>query len=378
MVRKADCDIGRACPSYFAIAVCVAAICLTFITTMLAAPAYGQPPSAAPDRAAVSTTPRTAPTKEPKPELERPTVWGEPTEVRVGIYVLDIDDINSAEQSFSASIFIEAHWNIPALRHKGPGPLHRSWSEVWTPRLVIFNQQQAWSAFPETVEIAPDGEVIYRQKTWGRFSQPLNLFDFPLDRQTLAIQIVAAGLLDTEVKMVPLELKHGRKSGLAKQLSIPDFKVLSWSAEPHSYVVVEGEPGTAGYRMQIEVERSAGYFLIKVIIPLCLILIMSWVPRWIDPEQISANLGISATSFLTLIAYLFAITVLLPRVSYITRMDRFILMSTMIVFVGLLQTTATAVLIARGKLQLVRRTERWSRAFYFVALLVILGVSFWT
>jgi hypothetical protein len=38
--------------------------------------------------------------KTPKPELERPTAWGEPTEVEVSILVLDVDEVNSAEQSF--------------------------------------------------------------------------------------------------------------------------------------------------------------------------------------------------------------------------------------------------------------------------------------
>ena len=62
--------------------------------------------------------------KEPSPELERPSVWGEPTEVKVAIYVIDVDLVNSAEQNFSASVYYEAHWNSPILRHKGPTPLN--------------------------------------------------------------------------------------------------------------------------------------------------------------------------------------------------------------------------------------------------------------
>jgi len=103
---------------------------------------------------------------------------------------------------------------------------------------------------------------------------------------------------------------------------------------------------------------------------------MSWAPNWIDPEQIGANLGISATSFLTLVAYLFAITVLLPRVSYITRMDRFILLSTLLVFLSLVQTVAGAALVKRGKIRLVNRTDLVSRAVYPILLLAILFVSF--
>jgi hypothetical protein len=55
---------------------------------------------------------------EPKPELERPTDWGEPKEVRVLVYVIDVDEIDSANQTFAASVYVEAHWNIPALRYK--------------------------------------------------------------------------------------------------------------------------------------------------------------------------------------------------------------------------------------------------------------------
>jgi surface polysaccharide O-acyltransferase-like enzyme len=122
--------------------------------------------------------------------------------------------------------------------------------------------------------------------------------------------------------------------------------------------------------------RSPIYYLVKVIIPLCLIVMMSWAPNWIDPEQIGANLGISATSFLTLVAYLFAITVLLPRVSYITRMDRFILLSMVVVFLSLVQTVTSAALVKRGKTGLVNRIDLGSRVAYPVFLLIILFISF--
>ena len=93
----------------------------------------------------------------------RPTRWGEPTDVEVGIYVIDVDEINSASQNFSASIYYKVRWRNPLLNHDGPGPQIRRATSVWTPRFVIANQQQAWSAFPDFVEIMPDGEVTIRQ-----------------------------------------------------------------------------------------------------------------------------------------------------------------------------------------------------------------------
>ena len=312
--------------------------------------------------------------EEPKPELERPTVWGEPTEVEMSIYVIDVDEVDSAEQSFAASVYLEAHWKSPYLKHDGPGPIYRRVTEVWTPRLVTVNQQAAWSAFPEYVEIQPDGEVIYRQKVWARFSQPLDLRDFPLDRQQLEVHVAAAGLLEKEVKFVPYA-REGEESGTAKRFSLPDFDVLSWDAAPAPYPP-DDEYGVAGFRMRIEVQRQIMYFVIKVILPLCLIVMISWAPRWIDPEQTGTNIGVSTTAFLTLVAYLFATNVLLPRVSYVTRLDRFILLSTIMVFVCLLQTVMNIVLVGNEKTALAIRIDRWSRLVYPVTLAIVLTISF--
>jgi hypothetical protein len=308
--------------------------------------------------------------------LARPSLWGEPTEVKVGIYVIDIDSLDSANQNFSASVYYEARWKSPLLEHEGPGPKFLPTSAVWTPRLGIVNQQQAWYAAPQFVEITPEGEVVLRQKVWGWFSQPLDLRNFPQDEQTLAIHMVAGGLLQTEVAITPLLRAKGRSSGIAQSFSIPDFSVVSWTAEPRPYVPFPGQPGTAGFIMELKMKRHAGYYVWKLIVPLCLIVAMSWVPRWIDPREIGPNIGISATAFLTLIAYYFATTVLLPRVSYITRMDFFILMANVMVFLALLQTVVTSSYVSRADIRVLRRIDLWSRLLYPFALAVVLAASF--
>ena len=314
--------------------------------------------------------------EEPKPELERPTVWGEPTEVQVGIYVIDVDEVNSADQSFAASVYFEARWQNPLLSHEGPGPKLRSLNDVWNPRLTIIGQQMMWRSYPDYVEIEPDGTVVYRQKIWGRFSQPLSLQDFPFDQQELSIHIVAAGLLENDVKIVPLVTEGGTPSGIAGKFSLPDFNVVSSEAAPQSYFPREGHPGVVGFEMRIEIVRQPTYFILKVIIPLCLIVVMSWLPRWIKPEETGTNIGISTSAFLTLVAYMFAITVLLPRVSYVTRMDRFILLSTLIVFAGLIQSAWNTVMIGKQKNKTAEWIGRWSRILYPLLLVLVLVYSF--
>lgn len=323
--------------------------------------------------------PKSSLVEEPKPELKRPSSPGEATEVQIMIYVIDIDEINSADQSFASSVYYEARWKNPLLQHPGPGPLHVDLSDIWNPRLTIIGQQNAWKSYPETAEILPDGTVIYRQKVWGHFSQPLNLRNFPFDRQELSIQLVAAGLSEKQVVMVPLVGELGRTSNLAKHFSLPDFDIISFQAKAAPYYPDPGPIGVAGFEMKIQVARQPDYYILKVILPLCMIVIMSWLPRWLNPEQSGTNIGISTSAFLTLVAYLFAITVLLPRISYITRIDRFIMLSTLTVFSGLIQTVTNTYLLkgeSIHKKRLVNRMDFWSRSLYPLILVAVIVISF--
>jgi len=115
--------------------------------------------------------------------------------------------------------------------------------------------------------------------------------NFHLDRQTLTVPLAAAGMLEKGVKMISFQGGYGRTSGIAKQFSIPDFDVVSWRAGPLPYAAYEGAPGTAGCQIQIEVQRKLAYFVMKVILPLCLILLMSRAPRWIDPVWVVVRRG---------------------------------------------------------------------------------------
>jgi hypothetical protein len=68
---------------------------------------------------------------------------------------------------------------------------------------------------------------------------------------------------------------------------------------------------------------------------------MSWVVFWIEPSEPGIQLSIAMTSMLTLIAYRFAVDTQLPRLPYTTRLDTFILTSTLLVFFSLIEALVT-------------------------------------
>jgi hypothetical protein len=78
---------------------------------------------------------------------------------------------------------------------------------------------------------------------------------------------------------------------------------------------------------------------------------MLWIVFWTDPEQFGTQVGVATTSMLTLIAFTFVIGGHVPNVSYFTRMDYFILGSTVLVFATLVQAVLTEMMAKAKKIR---------------------------
>src|SRR5262249_37464077 len=62
--------------------------------------------------------------------IERPAAESGPTEVSVGIWVVDISKIDSAEQSFTADIAMVLRWKDTRLAHLGTGLAHYALDQI--------------------------------------------------------------------------------------------------------------------------------------------------------------------------------------------------------------------------------------------------------
>ena len=148
-----------------------------------------------------------------------------------------------------------------------------------------------------------------------------------------------------------------------------DWALTKWDAKPRPYQPVPDERAVAGFALVFEMRRKAGHYVFKIILPLILIVAMAWAVFWIDPTETGTNIGLASTSMLTLIAYRFAIGAQLPDISYMTRMDSFILGSTLLVFLVLMQVVITNSFVARSKVERARWVDRWCRWVYPVFFL---------
>jgi len=312
--------------------------------------------------------------------IDRPITGDGPTQVSVGIWIADITSIDSAQQSFTAEIAVVLRWKDPRLAHTGNGVVRYPLEQVWHPRIAVVNETNSVSRkFPDLVEVEPDGRVTYRQRYAGAFSQPLRLRSFPFDRQTFRLQFVAVRYRANEVQFVPDQdwIDNGLKQagGIATSIALPDWTIESWNTKSLSYALAPGFE-YSGYAFEFTASRNAQHYVWKVILPLVLIVIMSWAVFWIDPVTSNSQISIAVTSMLTLIAYRFAIDNQLPRLPYTTNLDAFILMSTVLVFFSFIEVLVTTILENQKRNRLALTIDRSCRVIFPVIFLLASMIIF--
>jgi hypothetical protein len=309
-------------------------------------------------------------------KAKRPDEWRGPTTVHFFLFVLDIDAIDDANQSFSANVYVRLRWTDKRLADPGGATRQMPLEEVWNPKVLLANRVGILpAALPQVVEVKPDGAVQYRQRYTGQLSQPLNLSEFPMDKHTFMIQFISTAYTADQLEFVPDVARAGQSivgGGIARELSLPDWEMLSHEVLPLAYSPFEGLQ-MAGFAFRFEAERYRTYFLWQVLLPLAVVVAMSWAPFWVKRGNVGVRLGVATSSILTLIALRFVLANLLPRLPYMTRMDHFTVGSTLLVFLALIAVVSTAYLSDNHREAQARRIDLWARAAFPAAFLLLLG-----
>lgn len=295
-----------------------------------------------------------------------------PLEVRMQIILIDLENIDGAGQSFTVNLAYVARWSDPRLRHQGLGETTIPLEDIWHPRLQIVNRRNLQHTFPDEARVSPEGEVVSVQRVWGQLSQPLQLHDFPFDRQIMQTKLIGAG---HEKGSVVFVADPDHPSSVADQLAISDWLVTGWNVEPLSLTIGKLGKPLPGFLLNIDVERDHSYHLVNTILPLVLIICMSWVVFWINPKNANPRISVSVTAMLTLIAYRFAIGTSLPKIGYLTRMDWFILGSSVLIFTALLEVVITSWLAEKDRMNAACRINAWMRFIAPLAFAVIVFAS---
>ena len=302
----------------------------------------------------------------------RPAAATGPTKVNLRLYVNDIVSINDVDQSFTSDVVFRAEWHDSRLRHGNPMLCRAAMDQIWTPDLQLLNLRTVKRIREPELSVFPDGSVRFLVRSFGDFSFRANLSDFPFDKQELSFNIVSTYSPDEVRLAAPWE-----KLGINDQLSVANWKIELRGARHLSHHIPPADKYLERTDLVLEATRLTGYYTWQQLLPLLLVVMMTSIVFWIPTEVIPSRVGLAATSMLTLIAYRFAMSSILPPIAYLTRLDIFMVGASVIVFAGLATTVAVSYLIDHQSEELASSVNRAARWLLPVLILLLTVFAFY-
>lgn len=197
----------------------------------------------------------------------------------------------------------------------------------------------------------------------------LDLREFPFDTQQLRIDVVS-------YEYTPEEIQFTEDSELVSSLHQQDrggWTFAMREPEAYEYRLREGGRGGAGLRFAVLAERGANYYILTLALPMTLILFLAWMAHWLPIDVIPARMGTASATVFSLIAFGVSFRLTLPKVAYLTVADRFLLYSTLLVFLSLAVIVLTIRWANNDQQDKAERLAHWARiAFPFLYGVIVL------
>lgn len=113
--------------------------------------------------------------------------------------------------------------------------------------------------------------------------------------------------------------KEGDPVQITKDLNLPRFTLSGKKTDICTSRTNTGEYGCIVVHLIFR--REFSYYLIQIYIPCIMLVIVSWVSFWLDPNAIPARVSLGVTTLLTMATQISGINASLPPVSYTKAID---------------------------------------------------------
>jgi hypothetical protein len=306
----------------------------------------------------------------------RPAGETGPTQVIINAFVIDVIKIDDVEGTITMDYFLTQRWLDPRLaddEFADPRTkLNLQLEDIWNPHLVSVDMQDS-NMTDTLLNIDPAGNVTYRQRGISTFTATLKLREFPFDTQLIELVFLSSLYTSDDIELI----YDMERSGHLEGFSLSGWQFQNFFAETTVQPITVAKNQTfnlTGIQFVIELKRKPAFYIWKVFFPLGLIAFMAWTVFWIDPANFGGQVAISTASVITLIAFQLSLSELLPRISYLTKIDLYAVGTSLLVFIALGESILTARLAKMEKHQLslfIDRHMRWIYPTVYVLLTLI-------
>lgn len=254
---------------------------------------------------------------------------------------------------FSEDEFLNAGILIPDIRPLNITTFDKNSETYYLLRAEYSDKEVTWAVISQVSD------------SLATFKSSFNFKTFPFDKQVLEFNFGNEDLTENYM------LNVNPYNPYQEIFELLNF--YEWNMTDYDYKIVADVWDSGEISFEIEVERNYLYFLTKILIPIFIIIGLTYSVMWINTKELESRLTVSVVCFLALITYTFIIDKDLPKLSYLTIMDYIILISYIFAAIPTIQSIyASRHRVYEKALIIDRRSRILLPASYFIVIILII------
>ena len=325
-----------------------------------------------------------------EPFLLAPPKEAGPVVVQARFELYDVNEINDGAETFEFTGVLTLKWHDPRQAFDPAvagvdekvfqgGYQFDELSTGWYPQVILVNESGGlYQQSGVVLRVQPDGTSTLIQTLNAAAETELNMVRFPFDAHRLEAVFEVLGFDKDEVV---LQVDSDATSFLAGEVRVPQWTITgaSLSIRDRSAFHAGRERVSSAFVVGIDVQRESFYVTRLVIIPLIVIVLLSFSVFWMDRSSLGDRLSVSFIGILTGVVYQIVMSDHLPRISYVTLMHGFLNLSFMTMCAAAVINLVVGHWISGEKASLeiasIAAVDGDSLLAYFGLMLVMAGVA---
>ncbi|CAL1535034.1 unnamed protein product, partial [Lymnaea stagnalis] len=238
-------------------------------------------------------------------------------EVRVTFSLVSIVEINDVEQSFLINGFLSFTWTDEIVAwnpndYGGQVVIYPIPEKIWRPRIILMNTLADRDLFDDdkapTVMLS-NGETGWVPGSLFPTSCELNLTNYPFDRQTCIIELVAMRYITEHLQFVAafpnIELNYFITNG-EWELQSTELIIRNFSTGENSAL--------SCVQMKFFLKRRPAFLILNIILPVVFLSFLN-ILVFVIPVESGEKIGYGITVLLALSVFMSIVSGMLPRSS---------------------------------------------------------------
>jgi len=297
---------------------------------------------------------------------------GEPLLISASINLRNILEVSEKEQLVSLETTLRLFWKDPRIK---PRQEHiesedsigqyitlnpRRADSIWMPDIFIDQVKAlrvpSFYTRPASLRVYNDSTIRYSSRFNFDVACNMDFHRFPVDEQYCQVKFESFGFTNKQIQFEWMDLS---RSNVNTNISLAQFvfKVTLTDAYSTDYY----ETSYPGLIMKLHLRRQLTYHIVQTYIPSTVFVVIAWLSLFVPPESVPGRVGMGMTTLLTLTAMFSSVRQNVPRVSYVSLLDIWMLVCMIFVFVSILEFIIVTVYLRSGRKSLGDKVEEVSK-----------------